>query len=177
MICLHHFIIVPLLFCICQLTSACRLPNSDKTTVQPDSPAELEPSQVSSTTGTVQGPVKNAVWVGEVNQADPLDSAADIYDNSPSNPPGVFEYKGLVFCIVELPLSYDLDDDFSFEMDAKLETLHQLQKVYKLSSISRLEARGVENQIDDDVYRYVTVFRLKDIQALQAAGGIAPDEK
>ena len=181
MICLHHFIIVPLLFCICHLTSACHLPGTDKTTVQPDSSVDFEPTQESQTPGTVQRPVRNGVWIGEVNQEDPLDSAADIYSNSPSNPPGVYEHKGLVICIVEIPLSedFDDDDDFSFEieMEAKMETFHQLQKVYNLSSISRLEARGVDNQIDDDVYRCVMAFRLKDIQALQASEGNAPAEK
>lgn len=175
MICFHQFIIVPLLFCVCQLTSACH--GSGAKGVQPVSLSDPDLTQVSQTTGTVQAPVRKAVWVGEVNQEDPLESAADIYSNSPSNPPGVSEYKGLVICIVELPLPEDFDDDdFSLEMEAKMETFHQLQKVYKLSSISGLEARGLENQMDDDVYRCVTVFRLKDIKALQAAGGNAAGE-
>ena len=170
MICLHHFIIVPLLICVCQLTSACHVSGSNTKGIQPDSPAEPEPTRVSETINTVQNSGRKAVWVGEVDQEDPLESAADIYGNSPSNPPGVYEYKGLVICIVEVPLPEDFDDDdLSLEMDAKRETFHQLQKAYNLSSVSRLDARGVENQIDDDMYRCVTVFRLKDIQAQKAA--------
>lgn len=202
MVCFDRFSIVPLLFaCVCQFVSACYVSGSEVKDVQPGVSSDPKTVQVSETAKTVQEPEKQKpvqepekqktaqepekqkpvqakktepVWVGKVTTEDPLRSAADIYYGSPSNPPGVYEYQGLVFCIVTIPLpqdsDWDLDDDMFYEMDGMLEERKLLQNRYKLSTISRLDRRVLENQMDDTCYRYVTAYSLKDIQALQTSG-------
>ena len=195
MVCLDRFSIIPLVFaCVCQFFSACNVSGSDAKDLQSCLSSEPQTVQVSEKvkpvqesekaktvqeaekTKPVQAKKPEPVWVGNVNTEDPLGSAADIYYGSPSNPAGVFEYQGLVFCIVDIPLSGELDDDSFYEMEGMLEEKKQLQNHYDLSAISRLNRRVLENQMGDASYRYATAYKLKDIQALQAAGKNTPAE-
>ena len=161
-------IMIPLVFvCICQFVSACHASDSGTKTVQQNI-AEVSSDSLQETEMIEVHKTRTPVWRGIIKGEDPLDSAADIYSESPSKPTGISEYQGLVFCIVELPLD-EGQDDLSFEMDGMLMEKEMLRKHYQLSASFQLQRRVLENRLDydSDCFRYATVYRLKDIQSLQ----------
>lgn len=181
MVLFNHFIVIPLVFvCTCHLVSACSSSDSDTKAFQQNlsaAPASVSAAQhVDSTVQETRPAQKSepqkkrtAVWRGTVKEEDPLDSAADIYSESPSNPAGIYEYQGLVFCILELPLVADHEEKRYYQMQGLVLEKDEIQKHYHLPSNFNLQRRVIENRKDFDsgCYRYATVYRLKDIQALQ----------
>ena len=179
MVFLDRYFMIPLvLVCTCQFASACQSSVSDEKSVQQES--GTSPVPVSATvkeekadpvpaSSTVKKEKAEAVWRGSVREEDPLDSAADIYSESPSNPAGIYEYQGLVFCIVEVPLENDHVDKLYYQKYGMLGVKEMLRKKYQLPSEFQLRGRVLENRKDDDFvhFRYAMVYRLKDIQALQ----------
>lgn len=173
MICLIRLVIAPLIFaCVCQFASSCKDFSSDTNS---GLPAELEPVPVSDPVSPENAPATakpektfNTVWVGDVSGENPLDSAADIYSDSPVHPAGIYEYQGLVFCIVDIPLSQDTDDESLYEMEGMLKEKTMLREHYNLPASFLLQRRVLENEMGDTSYRYATVYKLKDIQALQS---------
>lgn len=168
--CLNHCTVVSLIFiCTCQFVSACHSSASGKETLGQSLSAEpvmLQSTEKKAATAPIT-PVP--VWHGIVQDVDPLAAAADIYSKSPSNPAGISEYQGLVFCIIELPQDDVVTDDLLYEMDAMLQEKEMLRKRYNLPADFNLQRRVLENRMNfnSDCYRYATVYRLKDIQALR----------
>ena len=165
---ISRFLVIQLIFvCTCHFVSACHSPASDTKPMQQNLSAGSIPAQKAEK--TVIRETKKAIWSGTVDEEDPLNSAPDIYDENPSNPAGIHEYQGLVFCIVEIPMDEEHSDARYYQMQAMLKEKDMLQKHYHLPSEFRLQKRILENRKDDDFiyFRYATVYRLKDIQALQ----------
>lgn len=178
MLCLYRFFVVPLAFvCTCQFVSACHALDLNTKSAHQNMSAESVPLQKAEITESQK--TEKPAWHGTVKDGDPLDSATDIYSESLSKPAGISEYQGLVFCIVEIPMIEGEDDDFVYEMDGMLQEKEMLQKHYRLPSGFQLQRRVLENRIDDDYdyFRYATVYRMKDIQALQQLGSIDLLEK
>ena len=177
MVFLDRYFMIPLvLVCTCQFASACQSSVLDEKSVQQGAdPVPVSATVKEEKTDPVpaSSPVKKekaeAVWHGSVREEDPLDSAADIYSESPSNPAGIYEYQGLVFCIVEVPLEKNHVDKLYYQKYGMLGVKEMLRKKYRLPSEFQLQGRVLENRKDDDFvhFRYAMVYRLKDIQALQ----------
>ena len=75
-------------------------------------------------------------------------------------------YQGLVLIVVEVRL--DQEYDIEPEGIAMLRENHLLRSHYHLPENFSIDRNLLENREDDDgiFYRYVTVYRLKDIQKL-----------
>ena len=201
MLCLP-WCLVPLIFvCSCQFISACQSSVSDteakasqqqtlsadpveagtqlrssgaEASQQQTLSADPVPSQETAEEKKMQETkTPAAVWCGNVQGEDPLVSAADIYSESPSKPAGIYEYQGLVFCIVEIPFDEDHEEKRYYQRQGLVLEKEMLRKHYQLPAEFQLQCRILENRIDDDFvnYRYATVYRLKDIQALQNKAG------
>lgn len=90
-----------------------------------------------------------------------------IYDSSPKASHGIYEYKGLVFVIVEIDTRQE--QVRHVEGTAMLRTTAMLREKHSgLPNRFKAENRLMEKGMDDDgnIYRYATVWRLADIKNL-----------
>ena len=77
--------------------------------------------------------------------------------------------KDRIFFSYLAPFLIASQDSWYYESKAIPKEKQQLQKHYQLPASFSLQRRVMENQKDENLvyYRYATVYRLKDIQALQ----------
>ena len=100
----------------------------------------------------------------ETNSENPLDDADAVYEGNENIPEGVYIYRDLVFVVaaVDLSKTYQIEP----EGVAMLRENRLLRSRFKLPERFSVNRNQIQNGEDDDgkYYRYVTAYRLKDIE-------------